>query len=137
MPYDKRRYADNYDTRKEILKDLVGWACQQCGRKHGEIRKKKRGKGTTVVQVQAHHPDRDPKNPDARLVILCDLCHTASPDDTSERAKNGQRTKRRNERAKMLLAGQLEMFDEQGYTILRVDFPLSQLLQPLPNEVTP
>jgi len=122
-------YADNYYVRRDILRDLFDWTCQQCGRKHGQLREKKKGKGYCKVRVQVHHPDRDTENPDARLILLCDLCHITSRDDIPERDKNAKRTRNLKKKKAREKSGQLDLFDEHGYFIMQVNAPILQLIE--------
>jgi hypothetical protein len=122
----KKWYADNFRDRRNIRKELVDNACEHCKRQERSIYIGNKGKKCKIV-LGAHHPNHDPENPEAELIILCRSCH-----GKADRWSNADE---RKETAlyKMYViadkAGQLQMFDGDGYTILQVNFPLAQFLQ--------
>ena len=71
MPIDKTKYPANWDEMATACKEAAGCKCKGCGIGHIED-------GTMGSCLTVHHPDRDPWNPNARLVALCARCHLAA-----------------------------------------------------------
>ena len=68
MPIDKANYPPDWKNMAEKCKAAAGWKCEWCGMGH-------MADGTMGSCLTVHHPDKDPWNPDARLVALCARCH--------------------------------------------------------------
>ena len=73
MPINWKKYAKNFPKRRKECREQAQDRCQGCGLVHGDINKKS-GK-LSRQWLNAHHPDCDPLNPDARLIALCPSCH--------------------------------------------------------------
>lgn len=142
IPIGKQLYADNFPERSLARKELVGWSCEWCKRKHGQeitpaviqhplkgYRKKKKTKSRKIVLI-AHHSNYDTENPDAELIILCRACHgKAQKQHNAEvwRAKKVEAI--REDIQKQKSNGQLELaYNEPEYPVIEVDFSISQFL---------
>jgi hypothetical protein len=111
MPWQKQRYPDDWDERARARKELAGWRCEQCGAKQGEVLIGKIHKRPYVVWLAAAHLDHDPENPNARLAVFCQGCHLKY--DGYLHSSNARRKRYQRERENMLLAGQLQMFENE------------------------
>ena len=136
----KQEYADNFRKRARQRKKQVGWRCEKCHRKRGEVIQPtlmavKKSKKIVVI---AHHPNYDTENPDAELIILCRACHgKAQTLHNAEVNKAKQKEAVRDGVQKQKLEGQLELpLDDIEYPVLQVDFPISQFLQTVGSEAT-
>lgn len=97
MPHIRQEgdYPDNWDEIVHELKEKH-LTCQWCGvegEKYNDSGK----------QLSVHHLDGDPSNPNARLVVLCAVCHLSD----QHRVFYLLRMKRLEE------AGQINMFLEK------------------------
>src|SRR6266567_880559 len=72
---NRERYGKEWKAKAAAAKESVGWACTRCG----VIQKTPRWSDWTErfypVYLQAHHPDEDPENENARLIVVCPRCH--------------------------------------------------------------
>lgn len=84
------KYPPNWNTIATDLKNKSGWVCAWCGKPHDHHP----GNILTV-----HHLKGDTLNPDAPMVVLCQVCHLRDHG-------NGGFNSRRLE-----LLGQLNFFD--------------------------
>jgi len=146
----KQWYADNFHERALTHKDAVGWACEWCGRKHGEeykpdaiqlpLLKSRKKRPKRKVVVVAHHPNYDTENPDAELIILCKACHGKAQRQHNREANQKNADDKRKEKLlgetrDAMDNGQLELaFGEYEYPILQIDFPITPFLQSVPLE---
>lgn len=69
-PVDLSIYPDNWEELKAIALMAAHNKCSGCGVTHLED-------GTNGTCLTTHHPDRDPRNKNPRLTILCARCHLA------------------------------------------------------------
>lgn len=123
----KKLYADNFHTRVEIRKDLTGWLCECCLRGYKQEYINAKGKTCKIILI-GHHPNHDPENPEAELIILCRACHGKA--DKWSNADERKQTKLLKELDKAFKAGQLQFtFDETEYTIIQIDGTISEFLQ--------
>ena len=87
MPMEWDRYPENWKVRSLRLKTRANWTCQTCGRVCRRV-----GESLTDFAARIGQPlaaidkpgqyvltvsplDHDPENPDARLAVLCSVCH--------------------------------------------------------------
>lgn len=70
-----KRYGPRWRQRIRALRESAGNRCQHCGIEHGAIRVSPWTGHVWPVWLQGAHPDHDPENPDARIVIVCPSCH--------------------------------------------------------------
>lgn len=110
MPWNPKRYPDNWDELAWACKRSASWQCEQCGIADGMWRIGRNG--AYHVRLTAAHLDHDPENPNPRLMAMCQDCHLKY--DALEHGKNMRRTKYRIRREAEIAAGQLELywFDE-------------------------
>jgi len=104
--WNKDDYHPNFARRARWRKKRVGYTCEKCGAKQGEIRLSKSGRPYKVMAIAAH-VNHDPQNARAKLIILCQTCHLEH--DVFDHARKIKRTYHRKERDKKLQAGQLEL----------------------------
>lgn len=69
------RYGPDWKKRASAAKEAVGWQCTKCEWPHGKPRWSEWTERFWPVWLQAHHPDFDPENPDAELIVVCPRCH--------------------------------------------------------------
>lgn len=74
MPMQRNLYPRNWPQIARRLKEAADWTCQLCGAKRGEKCKNRHGEWVDV-QIGVMHPNHDPWNLDARLVVACRQCH--------------------------------------------------------------
>jgi heterodisulfide reductase subunit B len=72
---NRKKYARNFRKRARAEKERVGWKCTECGAIHGSKRFSRWVQREVTVYLQAHHPDSDPENENAVLVVVCPRCH--------------------------------------------------------------
>ena len=72
---NRKKYAKNFKRRARAEKERAGWRCTECGAVHGSERYSRWVERDVKVWLQAHHPDGDPWNEAAVLVIVCPRCH--------------------------------------------------------------
>jgi hypothetical protein len=72
---NRKKYARNFRKRAKAEKERAGWKCTECGATHGSKRYSKWVDHEVTVYLQAHHPNHDPENEEAVLVICCPRCH--------------------------------------------------------------
>jgi hypothetical protein len=104
--YNRDEYHPNFVSRARRHKRRAKYTCEKCGAKRGETRLSKAGNPYKVM-VAAAHVNHDPRNPRAKLIILCQICHLDY--DIFDHAKKIRRTYHRKEREKQLENGQLEL----------------------------
>lgn len=110
MPWNPKRYPDDWTDLAWACKHRASWKCERCGVADGMWRIGRNG--AYQVRLTAAHLDHDPENPDPRLMAMCQDCHLKY--DALEHGKNGRRTKYRKRYEAEIEAGQLELFvDEQ------------------------
>lgn len=71
---NRKLYPKDWRARARAAKERANWKCERCGVGHGVKRLSWAG-NWWPVWLQAHHPDHDKDNPDARLMALCPRCH--------------------------------------------------------------
>lgn len=100
MPFDRRKYPDDWEHISLSIRERAGWACEFCGARQREPNPVT---GSTVILTVAHL-DHNPSNcaPD-NLRALCQRCHLRY--DARHHARNAAKTRR----LKAARAGQLEM----------------------------
>lgn len=106
MPWNPKHYHPNYKERARICKELANWQCEQCGIADGTWRIGVKRAYKEVIQ--AAHLDHDIKNPNARLMAMCQDCHLKY--DALEHGRNARNTRYRKECEKWIAAGQLELY---------------------------
>lgn len=106
MPIDYRLYHPNFKRRAKLCIERAGYQCQHCSRKQGEAYVSKSGRDKKI-NLQAHHPNRDPMNGRAILVALCEQCHLEA--DKWYRAGKTRNTIYRKQREEAIKNGQLEL----------------------------
>jgi len=109
MTWDKERYPSDWDERAKARKEQARWTCEQCGAKQGEERLGKVNNRYYTVWLAAAHLNHDPENPHAKLAVFCQACHMKY--DGYLHVTNSWRTRYQRQRTRMLLAGQLLLFD--------------------------
>jgi hypothetical protein len=103
MPMQKSLYPKDWNSTAVNLKAAAGWRCQRCKKRHGDPTYNRFGRPCRVVLTVAHL-DHDPRNPNARLAVLCARCHLQYDRSRPERGRKAR---------KMAMArGQLTLFDE-------------------------
>ena len=87
MPMEWGRYPENWKALSLGLKARANWTCQSCGRVCRRV-----GESLTEFAERIGQPlaqidkpgqyvltvsplNHDPENPDARLTVLCSVCH--------------------------------------------------------------
>ena len=87
MPMEWDRYPENWKARSLELKARANWICQHCGRVCRQVGESLPDFATRIGQplaaidkpgqyVLTVSPlDHDPENPNARLIVLCSVCH--------------------------------------------------------------
>lgn len=87
MPMEWGRYPKNWKARALELKAQANWTCQCCGRVCRQV-----GESLADFAVRIGRPlaaidkpgryvltvsplNHDPENPNARLIVLCNVCH--------------------------------------------------------------
>jgi hypothetical protein len=101
MVGERTQYPPNWSELAEAAKEAAGWCCARCGTAHGTLAVSSRNRLYRVV-LAACHLDHDPENPAPRLTALCQVCHLRLD------AMQHWRARRRVERERALVAGQLE-----------------------------
>lgn len=76
-PWIRSKYPESWDELAQAVKKDAGWQCEWCGQRHDPDLP-----GATLT---VHHPDRDPDNPSARLLALCQKCHLRDEADARRR----------------------------------------------------
>jgi hypothetical protein len=126
IPIGKQLYADNFPERALAHKELVGWCCEWCGRKHGEeiipdiiqlplkgLKGRRKRKKRKIVLI-AHHLNYDTENPDAELIILCRSCHgKAQREHNREMYQIAMQQKKIADTVDQKIRGQLEIRYEE------------------------
>lgn len=74
MPMQRDLYPTNWPKIARALKEACSWTCQLCGAKRGDKQRNRHG-DLVDVQIGVMHPDHDPWNVHARLVVACRQCH--------------------------------------------------------------
>jgi len=72
---NRERYGKDWKAKAAAAKENVGWVCQRCGVAHKTLRYSEYTDREWPVYLQAHHPNFDPGNEDAELVVVCPRCH--------------------------------------------------------------
>lgn len=108
---NRKKYPKNWEELSLACRERANWCCEQCGIVQGTDRAKKRGKRFYQVTLQAAHLDRDPWNPNPRLIALCQDCHFKF--DRIDNGQDARRARLRNIYRAMLCAGQLRLFIEE------------------------
>ena len=67
-------YAANHRQRREQALLEANCQCQRCPTRFGVL-KVSRAFNLKFETPHLHHPNGDPENPDAEVIILCDACH--------------------------------------------------------------
>ncbi len=102
MPMQRSLYPHNWKQIADEAKSAAGQRCQRCFKKRGDWTHNRHGRPCRVVLTVAHL-DHDPKNPQARLAVLCAACHIRYDTGRDQRGKK---------RANMQRArGQLVLFE--------------------------
>jgi hypothetical protein len=109
--WDESLYASNFRRRADWLKRRKKYTCEHCGAKQGEERMNKYG-CIYKVKIAAAHVNHDPRNPRAKLMILCSACHAKY--DAMQHGKQVKRTYHRKQREAQIQAGQLELSFKRG-----------------------
>jgi len=65
----KPNYPANWPEIALACKEAADWTCQICGRPSAP------GVTNGSAMLAVSHVDHDTENPDARLVVMCSLCH--------------------------------------------------------------
>lgn len=100
----KQDYHPNFERRANWRKKRVGYACEQCGAKRHEERISREGRPYKVA-LNAAHVNHDPHKRDAKLIILCQVCHLRY--DRDDHADKASRTYHRKNREAQVANGQL------------------------------
>ncbi len=74
MPMQPDLYPADWKERALALKEAANWTCEKCGVQRGQLVENRRGELVPAV-ITVSHPDHDPHNPHARLMVLCAPCH--------------------------------------------------------------
>src|SRR5216684_1282672 len=74
MPMQRNLYPPDWPAIALRLKEAARWTCAHCGAVRGEKQKNQHGK-LVDVQIGVAHLDHDPWNKDARLEVMCRVCH--------------------------------------------------------------
>lgn len=72
---NRKRYGPHWRRRVRALREAVGNRCQKCGIEHGTLRVSPWTGNVWPVWLQGAHPNHDPENEDAEVVIVCPACH--------------------------------------------------------------
>ena len=72
---NRKKYGKDWKKRARAAKEAADWRCSQCGVQHGTSRWSPWTERDYTVWLQAHHPNRDPENADAELIVVCARCH--------------------------------------------------------------
>jgi hypothetical protein len=72
---NKERYGPGWKAKATAAKEQAGWVCTRCGIAHGTLRWSDWTERFWPAWLQAHHPDEDPENENARLIVVCPRCH--------------------------------------------------------------
>jgi hypothetical protein len=72
---NRERYGKDWKQRATAAKEAAGWRCTRCGVLHGTPRWSSWTEREWPVWLQAHHPNFDPENPSADLIVCCPRCH--------------------------------------------------------------
>lgn len=70
-----QRYGRDWKHRARAAKERAGWKCSKCGVSHGTPRYSEWTEREWPVYLQAHHPNFDPENVEAELIVVCPRCH--------------------------------------------------------------
>jgi hypothetical protein len=105
--WDEAAYASNFRRRADWHKKRAKYTCAHCLVRQGAWRVGKSGKPYKVV-VSAAHVNHDPRNPRAKLIVLCQSCHKRY--DARVHGEKSRRTYHRKQREAQMQAGQLELF---------------------------
>lgn len=98
MPFDRKKYPENWEHISRSVREEAGWQCEFCGAKHGKPHPET---GKRVVLTVAHL-DHNPQNCEREnLRALCQRCHLRY--DISLHKYHASQTRIR----KMLQKGQL------------------------------
>jgi len=104
LPLDKSLYPAHWSELAFALKVAAGWRCQWCGAKQGDIRRSRDGKREWRVVLTCAHLDHNPRDPDARIAVLCASCHLKYDRSPEQRG--------RRQRAMAMARGQLPLIEE-------------------------
>lgn len=107
---DKSRYPENWNEITQEHKERAGWKCERCGVEQGTGRIGIKKGRHYKVRLATAHLDHDPENPDARLVVLCEVCHLRH--DRHLHGYNAKVTMRQRQHQRQLDAGQLRLFPD-------------------------
>jgi hypothetical protein len=72
---NRKRYGRDWRKRIVQERERVGSKCTNCGITHGAERFSPFLERDVKVWLQCHHPDKDPENPRARVIVVCPRCH--------------------------------------------------------------
>lgn len=72
---NRHRYPKDWRKRVKALREERGNTCQECGIEHGTPKESQWTGRTWPVWLQGAHPDHNPEDPNARIVIVCPYCH--------------------------------------------------------------
>ena len=114
MTWDKERYPSDWDEQAKARKEQAGWTCEQCGAKQGEERLGKIHNRYYTIRLAAAHLNHDPENPHPKLAVFCQACHMKY--DGYLHITNSWRTRYQQQRTRMLLAGQLLLFNHDTFS---------------------
>lgn len=105
--YNSIEYHPNFRYRRVIKWLQTDYTCENCGKRRGDTAINVETHQEYSVKITVAHLDHDPKNPDARLKLLCLSCH--SKYDMNDHADKCSKTVYRKQRMEKIEAGQLEL----------------------------
>jgi 5-methylcytosine-specific restriction endonuclease McrA len=107
MPFDRKKYPNNWTSISRRIRELAGKKCEFCG---AENYAQHPITGSRVVLTVAHLDHDTTNNRRENLRALCQRCHLRY--DSEYHKKNAANTRRR----KKLAGGQTELFGNVAET---------------------